>query len=72
MQPQGQGQILTRVFDHGQNPQAASDAPRWQVLHGREVALEQGFNPEVAKELEERGHKVTMADEGWFGGAQII
>ncbi len=72
MQPQGHGQILIRIIDHGQNPQAASDAPRWQVLHGREVALEQGFSRTVLEELKKRGHMVTMADQQWFGGAQIV
>ncbi|HSB51347.1 MAG TPA: gamma-glutamyltransferase family protein [Dissulfurispiraceae bacterium] len=72
MQPQGHGQILVRIVDHGQNPQAASDAPRWQVLHGREVALEQGFSHTVAEELKKRGHRVIMADQQWFGGAQIV
>ena len=32
MQHQGHVQMVTRMFDHGQNPQAASDAPRWHVL----------------------------------------
>ena len=31
MQHQGHVQMVTRIFDHGQNPQAASDAPRWHV-----------------------------------------
>ena len=31
MQHQGHVQMVTRVFDHGENPQAASDAPRWHV-----------------------------------------
>ena len=31
MQHQGHVQMINRIFNHGQNPQAASDAPRWHV-----------------------------------------
>ncbi|HCP49946.1 MAG TPA: gamma-glutamyltransferase, partial [Gammaproteobacteria bacterium] len=31
MQHQGHVQMVTRIFDHRENPQAASDAPRWHV-----------------------------------------
>src|SRR5690606_38349468 len=43
MQPQGHLQVTLRMVVHGQNPQAASDAPRWQVLGGRRLLLEPGF-----------------------------
>jgi gamma-glutamyltranspeptidase len=32
MQPQGHVQMMTRMIEYSQNPQAASDAPRWRVL----------------------------------------
>lgn len=32
MQAQSHVQVTTRIADHGQNPQAASDAPRWRVM----------------------------------------
>ncbi|MFA6473214.1 MAG: gamma-glutamyltransferase [Candidatus Latescibacterota bacterium] len=72
MQPQGHAQMVTRIFDYRQNPQAAADAPRWQVIKDSEVALEPGFKPEVVNELISRGHKIVTIDESNFGGAQLI
>ena len=34
MQPQGHLQTLVRMLDHGQQPQAACDAPRWRFNQG--------------------------------------
>ena len=73
MQHQGHVQMVTRIFDHGENPQAASDAPRWHVTPTFEVALEPGFAPAVAADLSKRGHNVAIVpNEGLFGGAQLI
>ena len=75
MQPQGHAQIVVRLRDYGQNPQTASDAPRWRVVEGLEVAVEKGFKPEVLDELTARGHQLTeTAPEASFsfGGAQLI
>ena len=73
MQHQGHVQMVRRIFDHGQNPQAASDAPRWHVLPDFSVALEAGFNEGVARELAERGHQIHYEqNERLFGGAQLI
>lgn len=75
MQPQGHAQMVVRLRDYGQNPQAASDAPRWRVVESLEVAVEQGFKPEVLDELSARGHQLTeTAPEASFsfGGAQLI
>src|SRR5690606_33985678 len=41
MQAQGHVQMTVRLLTHGQNPQAASDAPRWQVHGGRELRSEE-------------------------------
>lgn len=74
MQPQGHVQMMTRVFDYGQNPQTASDAPRWQVLDDLfQIGLESGFDPEVIDGLQRRGHLIIVdpVDTG-FGGAQLI
>ena len=74
MQHQGHVQMVHRIFDLGENPQAASDAPRWQVLPDYTLALEHGFSDDVAAALAERGHKVARAarDALLFGGAQLI
>ena len=73
MQHQGHVQMVRRIFDHGQNPQAASDAPRWHVYPDFSIGLEKGFSPKVAKDLAARGHQVRFDDrEHVFGGAQLI
>lgn len=73
MQPQGHAQIIIRMFDYHQNPQAACDAPRWIVFPNMEVAFEPGFKPEVLEDLSKRGHKIKKAgEESPFGGAQLI
>lgn len=73
MQHQGHVQMVTRVFDHRENPQAASDAPRWHVTPQFDVLLETGYAPAVAAELGRRGHAVeTVSGEAVFGGAQLI
>ncbi len=73
MQPQGHVQVMLRVFDFHQNPQAACDAPRWRVLEGRKVAVEPGFKPEVLDDLKMRGHEIVVTDDFlMFGGAQAI
>ena len=73
MQHQGHVQMVTRIFDHHENPQAASDAPRWHVTPEFSVALEAGYPLDVAENLAERGHAVeVVADHRLFGGAQLI
>ncbi len=72
MQAQGHVQMMLRIFDYGQNPQTASDAPRWRIEQGLEVSLEPGINPDVIKTLKAKGHLITLADSTGFGGAQLI
>ncbi len=72
MQPQGHVQMMTRLFDHEQNPQAASDAPRWRVMGGMKLLLERGFSTDAAEDLRSRGHDIAFADPIAFGGAQLI
>ncbi|AQV03085.1 gamma-glutamyltransferase family protein [Desulfococcus multivorans] len=73
MQPQGHVQMIVRIFDYGQNPQTASDAPRWQVLEDGTLALEKGISPGTAADLEARGHRITGGLPPFgFGGAQLI
>ena len=74
MQHQGHVQMVYRICDLGENPQAASDAPRWQVLPDYTLAFEAGFPTSVAAGLAERGHRITAQDAApeLFGGAQLI
>jgi gamma-glutamyltranspeptidase/glutathione hydrolase len=83
MQPQGHVQIVVNLIDFGMNLQEAGDAPRVRhdgsseptgerMTNGGEVVLELGFAPEVIKALQARGHKVTVANDGDFGGYQAI
>ena len=73
MQPQGHVQMMVRIFDHGQNPQNACDAPRWFVDAGGRLALEPGFDPSVRKGLAARGHRfLPGAETPLFGGGQLI
>ena len=75
MQPQGHAQMVLRMFDQGMNPQAAVDAPRWQVMEDGQIRLEAGLDDSVRGELRQRGHDIPDFDpEHIFnmGGAQLI
>ncbi|MBW2281150.1 MAG: gamma-glutamyltransferase family protein [Deltaproteobacteria bacterium] len=73
MQAQGHVQMVVRVRDYDQNPQAASDAPRWQVREDGALRLEKGFDPDVIEGLRERGHELVLENPPHvFGGAQLI
>jgi gamma-glutamyltranspeptidase/glutathione hydrolase len=74
MQPQGHTQMMVRVVDYRQNPQAAADGPRWKVLGGRSVIVEHHMPDATVSELARLGHEVRRADR-WsteFGSAQLI
>jgi len=75
MQAQGHLQLVLRTVGHGQNPQAAADAPRWRIVAGREVAIESTFGATTLDALRELGHDLSpVAPEAsfGFGGAQLI
>ena len=73
MQPQGHVQVVARIVDHGQNPQAACDGPRFLWTQGLEVCCERGFPPSTLDELTRRGHQLVIADDhGQFGSCQAI
>ena len=83
MQPQGHVQIVVNLIDFGMNLQEAGDAPRARhegsseptdevMRDGGEVFLEVGFPDEAVKALRARGHKVTVENDGGFGGYQAI
>jgi len=74
MQPQGHLQVVSRLIDFGQNPQAALDASRWQVTIGKHVLIEPGFDPGIYTELKRRGHQLTLEPRRTiqFGSGQAI
>jgi gamma-glutamyltranspeptidase/glutathione hydrolase len=73
MQPQGHTQVMVRIADYRQNPQAASDGPRFRWVQGMDVSVEGGFAKSTLDELKRRGHRiVTVDDYNQFGCAQMI
>ena len=73
MQPQGHLQVVAAMADHGRNPQAALDAPRWQVERDGTVRVEAETPLEVIVGLEARGHQVVVEQDRMpFGRGQII
>ena len=74
MQPQGQLQTFLRMTSHRQNPQAALDAPRWQVMSGLKVTIEPGFEASFYDELRRRGHELEIAQRRSvsFGRGQVV
>jgi gamma-glutamyltranspeptidase/glutathione hydrolase len=74
MQPQGHVQMLVRLADYGQNPQAAADAPRWKVLPDGSIIVEHHMPAAAVAGLAERGHRIQQT-ERWsieYGAAQLI
>jgi len=74
MQAQGHMQVMSRLVDYRQNPQAASDAPRWRIDSGVKVGIEWNVSEDVVNALRARGHDMPVADR-WstdFGRAQLI
>ncbi len=75
MQAQGHVQMVVRLADLHEDPQAACDGPRWRVLAGHRVAVEEAMPEAVRAGLAELGHEITVeAPEAafGFGGAQVI
>jgi gamma-glutamyltranspeptidase/glutathione hydrolase len=74
MQPQGHLQTLVRMIDHGQNPQAACDAPRWRFNAGLEINAEATMPAATLQGLVARGHRVDVIEDSYqdFGAGQFI
>lgn len=75
MQAQGHVQMVVRTELYGQNPQEASDAPRWRYISGRKVAVEWEMPEETVAALVAMGHEIVREapDSAFgFGGAQLI
>jgi gamma-glutamyltranspeptidase/glutathione hydrolase len=74
MQPQGHAQVMVRIADYEQSPQAACDGPRFRVVQGLDVSVEEGrFAASTLEELQRRGHRIVNVDDyNQFGSAQLI
>ncbi|HEY4200809.1 MAG TPA: gamma-glutamyltransferase family protein [Devosiaceae bacterium] len=75
MQAQGHVQMVLRTQVYGQDPQTASDAPRWRFNSGRSVAVEWSMPDAIVAGLTALGHQVTRETQDGvfgFGGAQLI
>ncbi len=74
MQPQGHLQVGLNLVEWGMEPQTALDAPRFNWVSDRTVALETaGLPSEIAAALHQRGHQVrTDLPGSFFGGGQVI
>jgi gamma-glutamyltranspeptidase/glutathione hydrolase len=74
MQPQGHAQVMVRIADYGQSPQAACDGPRFRFVQGMDVSVEDGgFPTGTLEELQRRGHRIVNIDDyNQFGSAQLI
>ena len=73
MQPQGHTQLMVRMVDYGQNPQAAIDGPRFRIMAGLDINVEPWFPKATLDELARRGHRLVELPEGYmdFGCSQI-
>ena len=78
MQPQGHVQVLSGLVDHGLDPQAALDLPRFRIdveESGGRVALEEGMPERVVANLQRMGHPVYTVggfERSLFGRGQVI
>ncbi len=73
MQPQGHLQVGINLVDFEMDPQTALDAPRFNWLKERTVALETAVSPEVRAALAAKGHDLYPSDKPiHYGGGQVI
>ncbi len=73
MQPQGHLQVGLNLVRHEMDPQTALDAPRFNWLEGRRVALEAAAGDDVRADLQRRGHDLLPLDISvHYGGGQVI
>lgn len=74
IQPQGHVQTLTRILDHGANPQAALDAPRWRWNREGTLDLEPAMDAPVREGLASLGHRIVQSSDSYmdFGAGQFV
>ena len=73
MQPQGHLQVGLNLVEFGMDPQTALDAPRFNWIQDRNVALELAVSEAILADLAHRGHH--LAEKGAavnYGGGQVI
>jgi gamma-glutamyltranspeptidase / glutathione hydrolase len=70
MQAQGHVQVLLNIIEFGMDVQRAGEQPRFRHFDSG-LALESAIGADVRKDLEARGHKMTISPGG-FGGYQAI
>lgn len=69
-QPMGQAQLLSAVVDHGLDPQAAVELPRFSA-YPVDMEVERRIPAAARAGLQARGHAI-LEPEGPLGGAQAI
>jgi gamma-glutamyltranspeptidase/glutathione hydrolase len=78
MQPQGHVQVLSALADHGLDPQAALDLPRFCIdveEAGGRVAIEEDMPKKTMNALKKMGHslyEVAGYERALFGRGQVI
>ncbi len=75
MQPQGHLQVGANLVDFEMDPQAALDAPRFNWIRDKQVALEPAISGAVYDGLIQRGHELMPKDAAaryYYGGGQVI
>jgi gamma-glutamyltranspeptidase/glutathione hydrolase len=73
IQPPAHVQTLSRLIDHGMNPQAILDAPRWKI-DGESIDLEQSAAPALREGLAALGHRIEDSVDSYmdFGAGQFV
>lgn len=69
-QPLGHAHVLSSMLEHGLDPQAAVDLPR-AFFDPEGLVLETGYPDDMARQLQNMGHRISRSPEP-FGGGQII
>ncbi|MCA9916385.1 MAG: gamma-glutamyltransferase [Anaerolineales bacterium] len=73
MQPQGHLQVGINLIDFDMDPQTALDAPRFNWLKDKEVALETAVSDDIRQILQQRGHALWEKGKPLhYGGGQVI
>ena len=75
-QAQAHAQFVSNIVDHGMNPQAALEAPRFTKLTfgGCDLAMESRFPVETLEQLRAMGHEIAVAGDfaSVMGGGQAV